>query len=417
MEQILEQLIQDGTIDTATEMHLAEQFKIADMDSKVEVLEALMDLGYIQLASQLSQTVMGSEHPEMNYTLAELAFLQGDMDGAILYASNVDKGSDVYVKSLILEAEIYANLDLPDVSEKKLKEMRHYVDDAPLADLFLAEFYYSQENYEQAYQLYVKLIDDPEYADKVDQAKFASLSYALGAYETALECFQKIMHPEAMTELQIVEYSDLLLHNDKVDEAIDILSHYIEENPYHIPSVRVRLGQLFIYKDQIDKAKSCIQQGLVYDEENAQLLLFDALIAKRENNMYRFEQQLHKVLLTHPENTGALRELVEYKFAQGAYDEISQLIAQLESYGEYDVMYEWYKAKLLSVKGHDTEAFTAYQVIFDEMRSNGQYLNEYAVLANELNQHEALRDIVMSAIERETELEHLNLYKGVLGIE
>lgn len=416
MEQILEQLIHEGAIDTATEIHLHEQFQSADDEMKVEVLEALMDLGYIQLASQLSQYVPTTPTPEMNYTLAELAFLQGDIDGAILYASNVDKGSDIYVKALILEAEIYANLDLPDVSEKKLKELRHYVEDEPLADLFLAEFYYSQENFEQAYYLYTKLTENPDYADKIDSAKFASLSYAIGEYETAYTFFQKVMHPEALTELQIVEYSDLLLNSDKVDEAIMLLTQYIDENPYHISNVRVRLGQLFIYKGQVDQAKRCIQQGLEHDSENSQLLLFDALIAKRENNMYRFEQQLYKVLENHPENIGALRELVDYKFEQEAYDDIEQLLTQLETIGEYDVVYEWYKAKLLSVRGHDTDAFTLYMSVFDDMQSNNQYIQEAAILANELDEIEALRKIVVSALEREIELEHIELYKEVLSL-
>lgn len=417
MEQILEQLIQDGIIDTATEIHLHEQFQSADEDMQVEVLEALMDLGYIQLATQLAQHVAASAHPEMNYTLAELAFLQGDMDGAILYTSNIDKESDIYVKALILEAEVYANLDLPDVSEKKLKELRHYVEDEPLADLFLAEFYYSQENFEQAYYLYTKLTERSDYADKVDSAKFASLSYAIGEYETAYTFFQKVMHPEAMTELQIIEYSDLLLNSEKIEEAIQLLEQYVAENPYHIPSVRVRLGQLFIYQEQLDRAKACIQKGLEYDAENSQLLIFDALIAKRENNMYRFEQQLYKVLENHPENIGALRELIDYKFAQEAYADIEQLLIQLETLGEYDVVYGWYKAKLMSVKGHDAQAFDLYMNIFEEMRSNSQYLQEIAVLANELDEKHALRKIITSAIEHDLELEHLELYKEVLAIE
>lgn len=416
MEQILEQLIHDGAIDTATEMHLHEQFQQTDEDTKVEVLESLMDLGYIQLASQLAQYVAGSQNSEMNYTLAELAFLQGDMDGVILYTSNIDKASDVYVKALILEAEVYANLDLPDVSERKLKELRHYVEDEPLADLFLAEFYYSQDNFDQAYHLYSKLTENEDYADKVDSAKFASLSYAIGEYETAYTFFQKVMHPESMTELQIVEYSDLLLDSDKIDEAIQLLSQYVMENPYHISSVRVRLGQLFIYKEQTDRAKECVQKGLEYDPENAQLLLFDALIAKRENNMYRFEQQLYKVLANHPENVGALRELVEYKFSQEAYEDIENLLTRLETIGEYDVVYEWYKAKLMNVRGHDTEAFTMYMDIFDDMQSNSQYMQEVAVLANELDEKDALRKIVVNAIERNIELEHIELYKNVLEI-
>lgn len=417
MEQILEQLIHDGAIDTATEIHLSEAFVKADTDLQVEVLDTLIDLGYIQLADQLGARVVDNEHPEMNYTLAELSFLKGDMDSAILYASNISKESDVYVKALILEAEIYANLDLPDVSEKKLKEMRHYVADAPLADLFLAEFYYDQENYDQAYRLYAQLIEDDEYGDKVDSAKFASLSYALGEYQTALEFFQKVMHPETLLESQIIEYSDLLMQEEKVDDAIALLKHYVAENPYHIPQVRMRLGQLFIYTEHMQDAKICIQQGLEYDDENAQLLLFDALIAKRENNMYRFEQQLYKVLLHHPENIAALRELVEYKFKQEAYADIEMLLQQVESQGEYDITYEWYKAKLKSVEGHEAESFAMYASIFSDMQTNEHYLNEYAHLANTLNENERLREIVIFAIEREIALNHMALYKEVLSID
>lgn len=417
MEQILEQLINDGAIDTATEIHLVEQFKEADVEMQMEVLESLMDVGYVQLAANLAQHVSVNDNGEMNYTLAELAFLQGDMDGAILYTSNIDKSSDIYIKALILEAEVYANLDLPDVSERKLKEMRHYVSDTLLADLFLAEFYYNQENYEEAYQLYARLIESPEYGDKVDSTKFASLSYALGEYETALEFFQKVLHPEAMSELQIIEYSDLLLHKEKEEEAIRLLTMYIAENAYNVPSARIRLGQLWIYKEDMEAAKKCIHQGLEYHPENTQLLLFDALIAKKENNMYRFEQQLYKVLANHPENTTALRELVEYKFKQEAYAEIEQLINQLESQGEYDIVYEWYKARLLSVKGHDQKALVAYRELFAEMKTNEQYLNEYAVLANEFDEEKELKQIVISAIEQDIKLQHMELYKEVLSIE
>lgn len=417
MEQILEQLIHEGAIDTATELHLNEQFKQADEETKMEVLETLIDLGYLPIADQLAQTIESVSMPELSFTLAELAFLHGDMDTVLLHTSNINKESDVYIKALILEAEVYANIDLQDVSERKIKELRHYLDDSALADLFLAEFYYEQENYDEAYQLYAKLIENPEHSDKVDSAKFASLSYALGEYELALTYFDKVLHPEVMSELQIIEYSDLLLSTEQTDVAIKLLEQYVNENQYNVPNARIRLGQLAIYDNDVDKAKKAIQDGLTHDELNPQLLLFDALLAKKENNMYRFEQQLYKVLETHPENVSALRELVNYKFEQGAYDEIEQLIAQLETQGEYDIIFDWYKAKLLSEKGHLEKALAGYSSIFDEMKVNEQYLNEYAILANELNEEDELRKIVVTAVEHELELSHLELYKGVLSID
>lgn len=417
MEQILEKLIQEGALDTTDENDLYQAFKNTDIDSQIEALDLLMDLGYIQYAARLSQGIQTFENSEMNYTLAELAFLQGDMDGAILHTSNIDKESDIYVKGLLLEAEVYASLDLPDVSEKKLKEMRHYVEDGSLADLFLAEFYYDQENYEQAYQLYAKLIEDPEYGDKVDSAKFASLSYALGEYETALLFFKKIIHPETLNELQIIEYSDLLMNSDDIAGAISLLQHVVQEKPYTVPNVRVRLAQLLIYNEEMDQAKQCIQDGLEHDGENAQLLLFDALIAKKENNMYRFEQQLYKVLLNHPENIGALRELVEYKFKQEAYGDIEQLLTQLENQGEYDIVYGWYRARILNTQGHVRESFKQYQSLFEDLQMNMQFVNEYAILANELNEMEILRDIVVFSIERNIEIEHISLYREILSID
>lgn len=417
MEQILEQLIQDGAIDTATEIHLNEQFQSSNEEMKIEVLETLIDLGYLPLANQLAQTIENVSMPELNFTLAELAFLHGDMDTVLLHTSSIDKESDVYIKALILEAEVYANIDLQDVSERKIKELRHYLDDSALADLFLAEFYYEQENYDEAYHLYAKLIENPEHGDKVDSAKFASLSYALGEYEIALKYFEKVLHPEVMNELQIIEYSDLLLSTEQTDVAIKLLEQYISENQYNVPNARIRLGQLTIYTNDIDKAKKTIQEGLTHDELNAQLLLFDALLAKRENNMYRFEKQLYKVLETHPENVSALRELVNYKFDQGAYDEIEQLIAQLETQGEYDIIFDWYKAKIMNERGHIKKAIEGYQTLFDDLKTNEQYLNEYAMIANELNEEDQLRKIVITAIENEIELKHLELYKGVLSID
>lgn len=417
MEHIMEQLLTEGAIDTATEIHLSEQFQLSDVETQTEVLETLLDTGYLQLATTLSEQVQNLENPEMNYIRAEIAFLHGDMDGVILHTDNIGKESDIYVKALILEAEAYANLEMPDVSERKLKEMRHYLEDSSLADLFLAEFYYEQENYDAAYNLYAKLVDDKEHADKVDSAKFASLSYALGEYETALEYYEKVLHPEVMSELQMVEYSDLLLHVEKIDTAITVLEHYIAENTMYVPNARIRLGQLWIYKEQSDKAKAVIQQGLMHDAENAQLLLFDALLAKRENNMYRFEQQLYKILENNPQNVSALRELVNYKFTQEAYEDIEALIRQLETQGEYDVLFDWYKAKLESVRGHDTKALEEYAEVFDALKTNEQFLHEFAVLANELNDMEKLKQAVICAIENEMTLEHIELYKGVLSID
>jgi tetratricopeptide (TPR) repeat protein len=126
-----------------------------------QLADNLFQLGFMEEAQTLYEKLF-TEFPEeetLKISLAEIAIENDELDKAFEYLESIEESSDLYAQSLITQADIYQVLNIPEVSESKLKQAKKILPNEPLLDLSIAELYFSTENYPKAIEAYVELQD------------------------------------------------------------------------------------------------------------------------------------------------------------------------------------------------------------------------------------------------------------------
>lgn len=391
-------------------------YNSATIEDKIQIVNLIIDTGYIDIAETLLNTEE-NDGAEFLFFRAEVAFFQGENDDAILYLDAIPKDSDVKINATLLEAEIYMNDGLVEVSERKLKSLETMIEDKGIVKLMLAEFYYDQQNYDTAYKYYFDVLTNEEYKDQVDFSKFATVSYEMGEFETALENFEKVKIPEQMEYEQILTYTELLVANEQFDKALALFQDHTKIADYVETGVYVRYIELLLSQDKLENAKKTLDIAQAKDDLNADLYFLRARVAFKELDLYKYEQNLYKVLEIKPQNFDALEMLSELKFKNGAYEEVKNLLSILESHGEYDISYDWMRAKIAVELEDFDEAQTYYNSIFDELKHDVFFLNDYALFNWENRNLEHVEKAIKHALNNELEFETLEYLQGQLGDE
>lgn len=100
-----------------------------------QLADNLFQLGFMEEAQTLYEKLF-TEFPEeetLKISLAEIAIENDELDKAFEYLESIEESSDLYAQSLITQADIYQVLNIPEVSESKLKQakksyqMSHYL--------------------------------------------------------------------------------------------------------------------------------------------------------------------------------------------------------------------------------------------------------------------------------------------------
>lgn len=123
-----------------------------DEDILEELGETLLSMGFLDEAKQVFEHLK-SRQPEqetMNLPLAEIAVENNETDLALELLEEVDATSELYPQALLITADLYQVLGVPEVSEAKLKEAARILPDESLIQFALAELYFSMDRLNEA---------------------------------------------------------------------------------------------------------------------------------------------------------------------------------------------------------------------------------------------------------------------------
>lgn len=116
-------------------------------------------MGFLEEAKRILEKLL-KDFPEEDVfylSLAEIAIENDDIDGAFEYLEKIEPESDNYLESLLVTADLYQVLGIPEVSEAKLLQAKTIAPEEPLITFALAELHFTTNQLGEAINEYGQL--------------------------------------------------------------------------------------------------------------------------------------------------------------------------------------------------------------------------------------------------------------------
>lgn len=124
---------------------LEEALRKDEPEILASLAEELQSLGFLEEAKRILEKLL-KDFPEEDIfylSLAEIAIENDDIDGAFEYLERIQPESENYLESLLVIADLYQVLGIPEVSEAKLLQAKTIAPEEPLITFALAELHFS----------------------------------------------------------------------------------------------------------------------------------------------------------------------------------------------------------------------------------------------------------------------------------
>ncbi|KFN90084.1 tetratricopeptide repeat protein [Tetragenococcus muriaticus] len=361
-EKMLAALDQEDINDA--QLQLKQALENDDEDILEELGETLLSMGFLDEAKQVFEHLK-SRHPEqkaMNLPLAEIAVENNETDQALALLEEVDSTSELYPQALLITADLYQVLGVPEVSEAKLKEAARILPEEPLIQFALAELYFSMDRLNEAefiYQHLLELGEDEINSVSINERLGTTLSLE-GDFENAVEYLETSLD-EGQTDERLFQTAFVYRQLQDNDKTIHYLQELRSVNPQY-QALYLPLAESLQEEELTDEAQTIAEEGIhenpyavdlyhfasensyrLHDAKKAEDFLLQALELGEKtdetlltlSNLYLNEERFEDVIDTvnrmeDPQNPNALwdlahayNELEEFEQAAQYYDQAS----------------------------------------------------------------------------------------------
>ena len=150
----------------------------------------MVQIGFLEEAEQTFLHLLEKypNNEELYLGLAEVAIENDNSDQALNFIEKVPKDSDYYVQALLLSADLYQMIGIPEVSEAKLTEAAKILPDESLIQFALAELFFNTERFGEAATIYQILLNSgiTEMADILLEERLGTALSMEGQFEEAI---------------------------------------------------------------------------------------------------------------------------------------------------------------------------------------------------------------------------------------
>jgi len=268
-----------------------------------ELGEQLFEQGFLAESSQIFKQLRQQNPNEYGYTLylAEIAIENEQLEEASLLLEEIPENHGTYLESLLISADLYMELALPEVSERKLKKAKQLAPSEPIIDFALGELYSATEQFHHSIPIYEHLLDQGyeniaevnlferlgdglsfigEYEEAVyylEQAlkdkrtderlfRLAVLYLQLNEREKAIALLQELRALNPLFDQVYLPLASALLDEDQFEEGIQIINEGIKENPYAIDLYHLASDAYYRVHD-LGRAEEYLRQGMGFEED------------------------------------------------------------------------------------------------------------------------------------------------------
>ena len=195
------------------QIELNEAIKTDDSETLIELGEVLLSIGFLEEATSVYETLikrLPEEAAAFLIPLAEIAIENNEIEEAFEQLEKIDKDNPYYPQSLLVTADLYQILGIPEVSEAKLQEAKTLLPDEPMIDFAFAELYFSNQQYGEAHGYYQALLDAkiPEVLGISMIERIGTLLSMQGRFEAAIPYLESAIQeketPDSLFQLAFV---------------------------------------------------------------------------------------------------------------------------------------------------------------------------------------------------------------------
>ena len=375
----------------------------------------LQALGFLEEAKRIYQKLI-TEFPEEDsfyLYLAEMAIEDDEIDQAFEYLEKVQPKSDNYVESLLITADLYQVLGIPEVSEAKLLQARNAAPEEPLIIFALAELHFSNNQLGEAVDEYSQLQNQGlnEVARVSINERLGTAYSLLGAFEDALPFLEQALEEDrtadrlfqiGFTYYQLHDYQRAMIY---LQEVIDLEPTYQSAYYYLADSMKE--------EELLEEAFEIVEQGIKENPFQVELLHLSSEIAYRLKDSQKAEEMLQQALKLGEKTDETLLTLSNLYLNE---DQPEKAIEMIERMDEQDNPYgEWNLAQAYNEIEEFAQAKQHYQQAYEQLSHEPEFLKEYGIFLREEGLVEQAKQLLTVYLEMEPgDLEVVSLLEDLL---
>ncbi|ALS00611.1 hypothetical protein ATZ33_04255 [Enterococcus silesiacus] len=383
------------------QLMLAEAIRKDDDDTLADLGEELLSLGFLEEAKLVFDHLL-TVFPDadgLNIPLAEIAIENNLIDDAFVYLEKVGKDSDSYVQSLLVTADLYQVIGIPEVSEAKLKEAQRLMPDEPLILFALGELYFSNGQFQEASAAYHELLEE-----QVTEISSTSINERLGSsysmsgdFEEAIPFLEKALD-EGQTDDRLFQLAFTYLQLHENQKAIALLQQLRALNP-HYQSVYLSLGEALQEEEQLEEARTVLAQGIKENPFQVDLYQLASENAYRLHDIEQAEALLKQALELGEKTDETRLTLSNLYLNENRFDEVIEVVQKMEEqghpYGEWNLAHAYNELEEFDL------AKVHYEQAYQELSHEPEFLKEYAVFLREEGQLEKAKELLQHYLQHE----------------
>lgn len=358
--------------------------------------ETLYNYGLMPQGLEVFRTLY-HKYPDESELL--IYFIEGliaedQTDEALEYLSTVELSTE----RLMLEADLYQQLNMLEVAIDKLVEAIDIEPNDPIIHFALAELLYFDGQYLRASSEYETVLETGEYQiNNVNLfSRLADCSLQSGNYSDAITMFNEISEDEMDSEIyfkKAIAYEK----NDLTQEAIKLVQTLLSKDPDFLQGY-FYLQQLYENEHNHADAIEIGKEGLRLSQFYKELMVSTGSIQIEHGDANEGVQLLLQALDVDNAYQEPLLILSDFFRQEEDYDSIISLLQYVDE-EDLDPVFMWHVAHALGQEERDKEAQHFFELAYPTMRTQSAFLSDYYFYLVEIGYIEQAQEILKQLLE------------------
>jgi tetratricopeptide (TPR) repeat protein len=381
--------------------------------------EEMYQFGFLNEAKALVENLLETypEEGELLVLLGEILVEAGEEEEAILVLERISEQDANFGPALLLLADLYQIQGLYEVCERKLLKAKKLLPDEVIIDFALGELYSEQGEVIKARNAYERVLtEEVEIAGVNIHGRLADLLSGSGAFEEALTYYDKALD-ERIEINTLFGYGLTALQAGYNRTAIEKFIELKELDPeYH--SLYLHLAKAYERESELENSLSAIKEGIKQDEFNKELFFYGGKMSIKLGKVEDAEQYFREALALDPGFMEAALTLNKLFFQQERYDDVIELISQLDITGDEEPQLLWDSALAYDKLEEYSYALDKYESAYTFFKNNDDFLLDYGYFLVEEGKNGRAAEIFKQLLKGDpTNVEYLDLLERLTDVK
>ncbi|MDQ1145262.1 tetratricopeptide (TPR) repeat protein [Bacillus sp. SORGH_AS 510] len=381
--------------------------------------EELYQYGFLDEAKALIEDLLKiyPEEGELLVLLGEILVEAGQEEEAILVLEQISEQDANYGQSLLLLADLYQIQGLYEVCERKLLKAKEILPNEVIIDFALGELFSEQGEVTKAMNAYEMVLkEESEIAGVNIHQRMADLLSSSGAFEDALIYYDKALD-EKLEINTLFGYAFTALQAGYNRTAIEKFNELKGLDPeYH--SLYLHLAKAYESEEELENSLEAVKEGIKQDEFNKELFFYGGKIALKLGMVEEAEQYIRESLALDPGFTEAALTLNKLFFQQERYEDVVELISQLEFIEDEEPQLLWDAALAFDKLEEYSYALDKYENAYNFFKNNEAFLLDFGYFLIEEGKNDRAAEIFKQLLKEDpTNEEYLDLLERLTEVQ